>query len=182
MDAYDQALSGVAPVTEGHWPIIYARGIAKASLNHWDLAEKDLLQALEFQPRNPMILNFIAYGWADQGINLDKALEYAKHAAAMRPNDGYILDSYGWTLFRMARYQESIVLMELAVEQIPNDSTLLDHLGDAYWQVGRKDEARYQWKHAHDMSQDASFKSLVEKKLKYGIVAPSQVEHQQAKL
>jgi Flp pilus assembly protein TadD len=179
--AYDQALAGES-LTEAHWPIIYARGIAKAELNQWDRAEKDLLQALEFQPKNPMILNFIAYSWANQGIHLDKALEFVQHAAALRPNDGYILDSYGWTLFRMARYEESIALMEMAIEQIPNDSTLLDHLGDAYWQVGRKDEARYQWKHATDLSKDAAFKSVVERKLKYGIVVPGQIEHQQAKL
>jgi Flp pilus assembly protein TadD len=182
IDAYDRALSYVAPVTQDHWPIIYARGIAKAQLNRWTLAEKDLLQALAFQPRNPMILNFIAYSWADKGVNLDKALEYAKNAAALRPDDGYILDSYGWTLFRLERYQESIVWLEMAVEQIPGDSTLLDHLGDAYWQVGRKNEAQYQWRHATDLSQDPSFKKIVGQKLKYGIAVPSQVARTQAKL
>ena len=182
IDAYNQALSGVAPITPDHWPIIYARGIARAQLNRWDLAEKDLLQALAFQPKNPMILNFIAYSWADKGINLDKALEYAEYAAALRPDDGYILDSYGWTLFRLGRYQESIVWLELAVERVPDDSTLLDHLGDAYWQMGRKNEARYQWKHANDLSRDPAFKKVVEQKLKHGIVVPGQIERQQAKL
>jgi Flp pilus assembly protein TadD len=182
IDAYDQALADIAPLTPDHWPIIYARGIAEAQLNRWSLAEKDLLQALAFQPKNPMILNFIAYSWADKGVNLDKALEYAKDAAALRPDDGYILDSYGWTLFRLARYQESIVWLELAVEQVPGDSTLLDHLGDAYWQTGRKNEAQYQWRHANDLSQDPLFKQVVEQKMKHGIVVPSQVARKEAKL
>lgn len=182
IDAYDQALAGIAPLTSEYWPIIYARGTAKERLNRWEPAERDLLQALSFQPNNPMILNFIAYSWADQGIHLDKALEYAKQAAALRPNDGYILDSYGWTLFRQAKYQESITWLEQAVELIPNDSTLLDHLGDAYWQVGRKSEAQYQWKRAHDLSQDSSFKKIVEQKIQHGIVVPGQIEHKQAKL
>jgi Tfp pilus assembly protein PilF len=129
-----------------------------------------------------MILNFIAYSWADKGVNLDKALEYARDAAALRPDDGYILDSYGWALFRLARYQESIVWLELAVEQAPGDSTLLDHLGDAYWQVGRKNEAQYQWRHANDLSQDPLFKQVVEQKMKHGIAVPSQVARSQAKL
>lgn len=180
--AYDEALADIAPVKAEHWPIIYARGIAKERAKRWDLAEKDLLQALSFQPDNPMILNFIAYSWADHGINLDKALEYAKQAATLRPHDGYILDSYGWTLFRLAKYQESIQWLEQAVEEVPNDSTLLDHLGDAYWQVGRQNEARYQWRHAGDLSHDASFKTIVQQKLQHGIIVPEQPEHQQAKL
>lgn len=180
--AYDQALSGVPAITQEHWPVIYARGIARERLQRWDLAEKDLLQALSFQPDNPMILNFIAYSWANQGVNLNKALIYAKQAAALRPDDGYILDSYGWTLFRLAKYEESIVWLEQAVAQVPQDSTLLDHLGDAYWQVGRKNEARYQWQHANDLSKDPSFKTLVLKKMEHGIVVPRQLEHKQAKL
>jgi tetratricopeptide (TPR) repeat protein len=182
IDAYNGAIAGIPTITAEHWPIIYARGMAEERLNHWKLAEKDLLQALAYQPDNPMILNFIAYSWANQGVNLKKALEYAKHAVALKPDDGYILDSYGWALFRLAQYQESINWLEQAVEAVPGDSTLLDHLGDAYWQVGRQNEARYQWKHAHDLSQDPSFKMLVEQKLQHGIAVPSQLSRNEAKL
>lgn len=180
--SYDAALEGIGAVTKEYWPIVYARGISRERANDWGGAEKDLLQALSFQPENPMILNFIAYGWANQGVHLEKALEYARQAAALRPNDGYILDSYGWTLFRLARYEESIRWLEDAVAQIPNDSTLLDHLGDAYWQVGRRNEAQYKWKQSHDLSRDASFKRLVQEKIKHGIVVPDQVDRKQAKL
>ncbi len=179
--AYNQALTGVT-VTADQWPIIYARGMAEERLNHWNLAEKDLLQALSFQPENPMILNFLAYSWASQGVNLNKALEYAKHAVALKPDDGYILDSYGWTLFRLSKYKESITWLEQAVSQVPDDSTLLDHLGDAYWQVGRQNEARFQWKHAHDMSQDQGFKTLVDQKIQHGITVPSQMSRNETKL
>ena len=175
INTYNLALANVESITEEYWPIIYARGIAKERLNKWKLAEKDLLQALAFQPNNPMILNFIAYSWANQGIKLDKALEYAGQAATLRPDDGYIIDSYGWTLFRMEKYRESIIWLEQAVAQIPNDSTLLDHLGDAYWQDGRQNEARYQWRHANDLSQDSSFKILMQQKLRHGITVPSQI-------
>jgi len=175
VNAYNQSLSGVSPLTAAQWPVIYARGMAEERLNRWPSAEKDLLQALSFQPDNPMILNFLAYSWANKGVNLSKALEYAKHAASLRPDDGYILDSYGWTLFRLSQYKDSVTWLEQAVAQVPEDSTLLDHLGDAYWQVGRQNEARYQWKHAHDVSQDAAFKALAEQKIQHGITVPSQV-------
>jgi tetratricopeptide (TPR) repeat protein len=180
--AYNQALSGIPTMTAAQWPIIYARGMAEERLNRWPLAEKDLLQALSFQPDNPMILNFIAYSWANQGVNLNKALEYAKHAVALRPDDGYILDSYGWALFRLSQYKESVTWLEQAVSQVPEDSTLLDHLGDAYWQVGRQNEARFQWKHAHDLSQDTAFKAMAEQKIQHGITVPSQVSRNETGL
>lgn len=173
--AYNEAMAGVGTVTEEQWPIIYARGMAEERLNNWGNAEKDLLQALSFQPDNPMILNFLAYSWANQGVNLTKALEYAKRAVELKPDDGYILDSYGWTLFRLARFQESIVWLEQAVAQVPGDSTVLDHLGDAYWQAGRQNEARFQWNHAHDLSLDPAFQKTVQQKLINGIAPPRQV-------
>src|SRR5690606_14808985 len=116
------------------------------------------------------------------GVNLDRALEYAKNAAALRPDDGYILDSYGWTLFRLGRYADAVNWLEMAVAQVPNDSTLLDHLGDAYWQAGRKDDARYHWKRAGDMSRDTKFRKTVEQKLIHGITVPAAADRQQAKL
>ena len=38
--------------------------------------------------------------------------------------------------------------LEKAVELKPGDPTINDHLGDAYWRVGRRLEARFQWDHA----------------------------------
>jgi Flp pilus assembly protein TadD len=177
--SYNQALACFPKMTEDQWSIIYARGMSEERLNHWNLAEKDLMQALSYQPDNPMILNFLAYSWTEKGVNLNKALEYAKHAAALRPDDGYILDSYGWALFRLSHYQESVHWLEQAVAQVPEDSTLLDHLGDAYWQVGRQNEARFQWKHARDLSQDAAFKTLADQKIRHGITVPSQVSERE---
>ena len=40
--------------------------------------------------------------------------------------------------------------LERAIKLRPEDATINDHLGDAYWQVGRKLEARFQWQHAID--------------------------------
>lgn len=167
--AYNQALEGVTEYRAGHWTTLYARGMALEKLNQWDKAEKDLLTALNLQPNNPEILNFIGYSWANKGVHLDKALEYTKRAAAQKPDDGYILDSYGWTLFRTAHYQDAVRQLEQAVTLVPNDSTILDHLGDAYWQAGRENEARFQWKRATDLSSDHSFKDSILQKIQHGI-------------
>jgi len=182
IESYDEALSGVKKLKSNHWSIIYARGIAKEKLHSWSIAKKDIMSALKLQPRNPDILNHIAYNMAVQNTNLDKALEYVERAVSLQPNDGYILDSYGWILFRTGQYKNAADVLEEALAQISDSSTILDHLGDAYWKLGRTIDAVNQWRKAAYFSKDASFQKLVHKKMEYGIVVSDQIEHKAAKL
>lgn len=168
-EAYDKAIADIGELSEEHWPLIYARGMSLERLNNWEQAEKDLMQALNFQPDNPMILNFIGYNWVDKGVHLEKALDYIKRAVDMRPDDGYILDSYGWAHYRLGHYKDAVEWMEKSAAIVPDDATILDHLGDAYWQAGRRDEARYKWLRAHDISHDAAFKVKVQGKIDNGL-------------
>ena len=179
--SYDAALKDTK-ASNDQWPVIYARGMAQERLNNWDMAEKDLLKALEMQPDNPMILNFIGYSWADKGVHIEQALKYIRRAVAMRPDDGYMVDSLGWALYRAGQYTESVEWLEKAVGIVADDSTILDHLGDAYWQAGRKNEARFKWQRAHELSKDAGFRTSLEHKLSSGVdAAPAQVAHTDAK-
>ena len=55
----------------------------------------------------------------------------------MRPEDGYIVDSLGWAHYRLGDYTSAVQYLEKAIELVPEDPTINDHLGDAYWQSGR---------------------------------------------
>ena len=56
----------------------------------------------------------------------------------------------------------------------PDDAVLNDHLGDAYWRVGRRLEATFQWSHARDMKPEPAILADVQKKLAEGLpeIAP----------
>ncbi|HZE47747.1 MAG TPA: hypothetical protein VE087_12775, partial [Xanthobacteraceae bacterium] len=47
--------------------------------------------------------------------------------------------------------------------------TINDHLGDAYWRVGRVLEARFQWSHARDLKPEPDDLAKIEDKLKNGL-------------
>lgn len=166
---YDEILTEIGEPAESHWALIYARGMSLERANDWDRAEKDLLLALTFQPDNPMILNYIGYTWVDKGVNLQKGMDFIRRAVALRPDDGYILDSYGWAFYRLGDMEQAVYWLEKSVALVPDDSTILDHLADAYWQTGRKTEARFKWQHARELSKDADFRASVERKIKSGI-------------
>ena len=65
--AYDRALERVPEIQVGHWPLLYARGITRERTDRWPEAEADLLSALEVEPDQPLVLNYLGYSWVDQG-------------------------------------------------------------------------------------------------------------------
>jgi len=167
--AYDQAVARLGASDPQQWAIFYSRGIALERSNQWPRAEADLLKALELQPDQPLVLNYLGYSWVDKGVHLDKALNMIRRAVELKPNDGYIVDSLGWAYFRLGKYVQATQNLEQAAELRPEDPTINDHLGDAYWRTGRVLEARYQWRRALQFGPDADEIKTIEGKLSQGL-------------
>jgi tetratricopeptide (TPR) repeat protein len=174
--AYDQAIARVGALQPRHWRLLYARGISLERSKQWPRAEADFLQALEFEPDDPFVLNYLGYSWVEQGKNLDKAEEMIRKAVELRPSDGYIVDSLGWVLFRLGRHEEAVIHLERAIELKPEDPVINDHLGDAYWAVGRQREARYQWQTALASDPEPELKTAIEQKLEQRLPREASVE------
>src|SRR5580700_372162 len=133
------------------WVYYYYRGICEERSKQWSKAEADMRKALDMQPEQPHVLNYLGYSWIDQGINLDEGMKMIKRAVDQRPDDGYIVDSLGWAYYRIGNFDEAVKNLEHAIDLKPEDPTINDHLGDAYWRVGRTLEAKFQWAHARDL-------------------------------
>ncbi|SEP79199.1 tetratricopeptide repeat protein [Thalassovita taeanensis] len=146
--AYDRALGLYEKPENEQWFIYYARAISHERLNEWPAAEADFRMALELNPDQPQVLNYLGYSMVEQKVKLDEALAMIERAAAGNPDSGYIIDSLGWVLYRLGRYDEAVGHMERAAELMPVDPVVNDHLGDVLWAVGRKREAEFQWRRA----------------------------------
>ncbi|RUT31146.1 tetratricopeptide repeat protein [Arsenicitalea aurantiaca] len=170
-EIYTRAIDQVGGDHPADWRFWYLRGIAYERNDQWDLAETDFLRALELNPEQPQVLNYLGYSWVDQGINLEPALEMIERAVAAAPNDGYIIDSLGWAFYRLGRFEEAVVELERAVRIRPMDPEINDHLGDAYWRVGRELEARFQWTIASSVDTEGNVQERVRPKLAGGLDA-----------
>ncbi|MAC80323.1 MAG: hypothetical protein CML66_19900 [Rhodobacteraceae bacterium] len=146
--AYDRAIDLTPETGRNLWFLLYARGISHERLGNWPEAEADFRTALDLNPEQPQVLNYLGYSMVEKQENLDEALDMIRRAVAARPDSGYIVDSLGWVLYRLGRYKEAVGNMETAVELMPVDAVVNDHLGDVYWAVGRKLEAEFQWRRA----------------------------------
>ncbi|KQO79108.1 tetratricopeptide repeat protein [Rhizobium sp. Leaf262] len=167
---YDKAVEVIGAVPKKtDWTIFFQRAIAYERLKQWDKAEPDFKRALELNPDQPQVLNYLGYSWVDRNINLDEGIEMIRRAVELRPNDGYIVDSLGWAHFRLGAFDEAVTELERAIELRAGDPTINDHLGDAYWRVGRKIEAVYQWNRALIGESDDVDKSKVKEKIANGL-------------
>jgi tetratricopeptide (TPR) repeat protein len=167
--AYERAIALVPNPERRHWMLFYFRGITFERTRRWAQAEADFKRALELQPDQPLVLNYLGYSWVDQGVNLDVAMGMLKRAVELRPTDGYIIDSVGWAYYRIGNFQEAVSWLERAIERKPADPVINDHLGDAYWRVGRYLEAHFQWRHARDMRPEPEDLVRIERKLREGL-------------
>ena len=168
-DVYSKMIVLLGEPKREHTQIYYFRGMSYERAKQWALAEKDFQLALKLVPDNPQVLNYLGYSWVDQGINLDQALEMIRKAVALRPKDGYIIDSLGWAYYRLGRFEEAAAELEKAIVLTPSDPTINDHLGDAYWKTDRKLEARFQWARALENKPEPEDLPKIEKKLKDGM-------------
>ncbi|GLQ77925.1 hypothetical protein GCM10007881_14410 [Mesorhizobium huakuii] len=166
---YDKAVEVLKTPTAANWNIFYQRGIAYERLKEWPKAEPNFRKALELQPDQPQVLNYLGYSWVDMNTNLKEGLAMIQKAVDLRPSDGYIVDSLGWAYFRLGRFDDAVREMERAVSLKPEDPVLNDHLGDAYWRVGRKLEATFQWNQARDLKPDPDVLATLQQKLMKGL-------------
>ena len=166
---YTQGIDASTGEAKTNWLFYYFRGICGERSKQWATAEKDLKKALELQPEQAHVLNYLGYSWVDQGINLTDAMAMIRRAVEQRPDDGYLVDSLGWAYYRIADYDHAVKNLDRAIDLKPEDPTINDHLGDAYWRVGRTLEARFQWAHARDLKPEADELPKIEAKLRDGL-------------
>ena len=112
----------------------------------WNLAEKDLLMALKVLPKEPYVMNYLAYSWVEKNKNIETALNMLREANRIKKNDGYITDSLGWALYKLKNFSEAKLYLEKAIILMPQDPIVNDHFADCLWMNNNKIQARYFWK------------------------------------
>lgn len=167
--AYARAIARLGRVERGHWRLFYALGVSLERLGRWEEAEPAFRRALELEPDQPIVLNYLGYSLVDRGEKLQEAKRMLERAVELAPDDGYIVDSLGWAHYRLGDYGKAVELLEQAVELSPDDPVIHDHLGDAYWKVGRRREARFQWNHALALDPEPELAAKIRRKLERGL-------------
>jgi tetratricopeptide (TPR) repeat protein len=99
-------------------------------------------KALVIEPLNAIVANNLAWLYADQGGDLDAALELAlmaRQQLAQRPD---IADTLGWVYYKRNEPSQALPFVRQAVQQDPGNPVFQYHLGLVYAKMGDTTRAR----------------------------------------
>jgi tetratricopeptide (TPR) repeat protein len=138
----DTALLG-AP---GHPDLAYQRAVYQERVD--PAAAIETLEALhKLRPQDMTITNALGFTLADHGRDLSRAESLIRTALRATPDNPAVLDSVGWVLHKRGKSAEALPYLQRAWRMY-HDGDIGSHYGEVLWALGRKDEARAQWRAA----------------------------------
>lgn len=133
--------------------LLYDRALTADKLGRFDVLEADLTRLIQISPERAHAYNALGYSYADRNLRLDEARKLIEKAMSLSPDDLFIVDSMGWTFYRMGDYPRALQYLRRAWEGRP-DGEIGAHLGEVLWVMGERAEAERIWEEAEKKSPD----------------------------
>lgn len=127
------------------------------------------------QPDSVMRLNALGYALIQRPEGLEEGYRLLWRGFNNGQTDYAVVDSLGWAYYQYGHFEQARALIERANDLSASDpnSEILDHLGDVYWRLNRRDEARMAWRQAVDARPDILRRRSLEQKLSRGLREPA---------
>jgi len=121
-------------------------------------------KVLSIEPDNALALNNYAYYLSVRGERLNDAQKMSKKSLENNPENASYLDTYGWILFKLNKYEEARDYIIKSLKVNGNSAVVNDHLGDIYDAMGDRTNAMKYWKKAYELAPDnLEFKNKISK-------------------
>ena len=143
---------------------LYASNLDK--IGRWKEARVLFLQLLKNNPRDTYTLNYVSYKLALKNQELDFAFDLIKKALKIDPDNGYFLDTLGWVEYKRNNFISAVYFLEKSVSLLPKSAEVLDHLGDCYFMLNRKQEAVFEWNKAIKYETDKNVIKKIKEKIR----------------
>jgi tetratricopeptide (TPR) repeat protein len=133
---------------------VLMQAYAKTSDNNYLKRAMEAYESLLVKmPNNTGVLNNVAYVLAENNQDIDKAMEYAKRACEIQPDNPTYLDTYAFVLYRKGNYSEAArsgraAIQQYEVQRIPVPTEVYEHLGQSQEQLGEASQAIAAYKQA----------------------------------
>ena len=102
---------------------------------------------IQLEPLRAEAYNALGYTFAERNLRLPEALALIEKAVQLSPENGQILDSMGWVLFKLNRLPEALDYLQRAFKLSP-DAEIAVHIGEVLWKQGKQNEAKAMWRDA----------------------------------
>jgi tetratricopeptide (TPR) repeat protein len=127
------------------------------------------------QPDSVLRLNALGYALIQRPEGLEEGYRLLWRGFNYGQTDYAVIDSLGWAYYLYGHFDQARALIERAndLSRSEPNAEILDHLGDVYWRLNRRDEARDAWRQALDARPDAIRRRSLEQKVSRGLRAPA---------
>ena len=163
--AYDRGLASFPDEPD----LLYARALMWERRDDIPRAEADFRRILAADADNVAALNALGYTLADRTDRYQEALDLIARAIAAEPDNGAIIDSYGWVLYRLGRSQEALTELRRAFTK-QKDAEIAAHVAEVLWVLGQKTDAMQYFEQARKI--DPESRSLKRALDRTGAVLP----------
>ncbi len=120
-------------------------GAVYDKLNQFEDLVLEMERVISLDADHANALNYLGYTYAERGIRLNEAIDLVKRALALRPDDGYFIDSLGWAYYKKGMTEDALAVLQEAVLLVPDDPVIHEHLGEVYLGEDKIDLARKAW-------------------------------------
>ena len=128
--------------------------IASDALNYWNESDSLYEGLIASDTNDVQALNNYSYSLVERNIHLNKALEMAKKAIELEPDNAAYLDTIGWIYYKMDNIDKALSFIRKSVELDNNNAIVLEHLGDVLIAKNQIQEAIIYYLKALDIDKD----------------------------
>ena len=140
----------------------YLRGVILENMGELTEAKESYTQALNLDPDLETAANNLAYILANEGRDLEVALNWARVARRRQPDNPSTADTLGWVYYKLGSYVLARNQLQLAVSKQPDNGVYQYHLGMAFRHTAQLREAEAALKKAVASPMDFKEKSLAQ--------------------
>lgn len=129
-----------------------------------DSAIDTLRAARQLMPEDAGLNNDFGYTLVEAGREMEAAETMIRFAVGENPEQAAYLDSLGWLFYRKGDFALARTWLRRATGmEAGEDPVVFDHLGDACWRLGQKDEAVRYWRRSVEIYADDAAEGLLER-------------------
>jgi tetratricopeptide (TPR) repeat protein len=132
-------------------------------------------EVLFARPRSVDAMNTLGYALIQREQGLDEGFKLLSEGVEQEPDFYPIVDSLGWAYYSYGDFETARRLISKANDLSKDEpnSEVLDHLGDIYWRLDRKADAKKSWRLALTYKPDATRRAELTKKVAVGLTTPA---------
>lgn len=149
-------------------------GTVYDKLNRFEDVVKSMQTTLALDPHHADALNYLGYSYAERGVKIEEAISLTKQAVALRPTNGYYVDSLAWAFFKNGLLAEALAEMKRAVALVGDDPVIYEHLGEIFLKQQHLSDGREALLHSLEL--DPSNDKLMHRFRELGLGDPTKEE------